>query len=495
MKKFKKIVISLITIFAFTIKVYAASGNLEVSSTSVYVGDSFTVTANIIAAAAWNVHVSASGPVSGCTINQADATSDAMDTNKTFSATCTATDEGTITIRLSGDVTSASDGNAVNISGSKSVSVSQKIAPSSSSNNNNNNNDNNDNDTPTKSTNNKIKELSVDGYSLVKINENSYTLTVPINISSINIQAEAEDSRAKVSGTGSHNINVGENNIVIVITSESGNENKINIKVTRNDEYYLEDLASILKDNLDDININIKSDTIISSQDLDKIKTSGKIVKFNYYDNDKNLMYSWIVDGSKIKDTNDLLTTISYDSENKKDILRLSNYADSLFINIKQTNSIPAGTRIRLYVGDKFDNNDLVNVYAYTKNNDKLDLINSKIEVENGYIEFDVIDAYDYIVTMSNVPYNNEVSTSNNESSLIVPIVFIVIILLLIAAIIYLLLRKKKENETNANDNITPTPNNNFENQNMTNLSNNYNTNNMNSNINTQYNNQNNNSI
>ena len=137
----------------------------------------------------------------------------------------------------------------------------------------------------------------------------------------------------------------------------------------------------------------------------------------------------------------DLLTTISYDSENKKDILRLSNYADSLFINIKQTNSIPAGTRIRLYVGGKFDNNDLVNVYAYTKNNDKLDLINSKIEVENGYIEFDVIDAYDYIVTMSNVPDKTEVSTSNNKSSLLL----IFIILLLIADIIYILLIKNKK--------------------------------------------------
>ena len=125
MKKVKFLLVSLISLFAFNINVIAASGSLSVSSSNVYVGDKFTVTVNVRSAAAWNIHVSASGPVSGCSINQADATSDAMDTNKSFSATCTATGTGTISIILSGDVTSANDGNAVNVSGSKNVTVLQ----------------------------------------------------------------------------------------------------------------------------------------------------------------------------------------------------------------------------------------------------------------------------------------------------------------------------------------------------------------------------------
>ena len=78
MKKVKFLLVSLISIFAFNINVFAASGSLGVSSSSVYVGDSFTVTANVSSAAAWNIHVSASGPVTGCVINQADATADAI---------------------------------------------------------------------------------------------------------------------------------------------------------------------------------------------------------------------------------------------------------------------------------------------------------------------------------------------------------------------------------------------------------------------------------
>ena len=88
MKKLKLLLLSLISIFVFKINVYAASGSLSVSSGSVYVGDNFTVTANVNSAASWNIHVSSSGPVSGCSIVQADATADALDTNKTFTANC-----------------------------------------------------------------------------------------------------------------------------------------------------------------------------------------------------------------------------------------------------------------------------------------------------------------------------------------------------------------------------------------------------------------------
>ena len=230
MKKAKYILISLISLFAFNINVLAASGSLSVSSENVYVGDNFTVIANVNSAAAWNVHVSASGPVSGCTINQADATADALDTNKSFNATCTATGEGVITIRLSGDVTSAADGNAVNISESRNITVATKPTPpietNNDSNNNvnsaNNSNSNNNKTVDKRSKNNNIKELSVEGYNLTKVDNNNYTLLVPNNVASINIKATAEDSKSKVTGAGNREINVGENNIEVVVTAESG---------------------------------------------------------------------------------------------------------------------------------------------------------------------------------------------------------------------------------------------------------------------------------
>ena len=464
MKKIKMLLILLISIFTFNLSVFAANGNLQVSSGSVYVGDSFTVSANISSAAAWNVHVSANGPVSGCVINQADATADAMDTNKTFSATCTATGEGVITVVLSGDVTSASDGIAVGISGSRAVNVSKRPVQLNNSNNNNNNNPNNNNNNNTinnnnnnvsnnannnvndKSNNNNIKELSVDGYSLVKVDANNYTLSVPNDISSINVKAIAEDSKATVTGAGNHQLSVGENNIEIVVTSESGLQNKINIKVTRKDGFYLEDLDSLLNnDKIDDINIIINNDTTISSQHLEKIKKSKKTVKFNYYNDDKHLVYSWIIDGTKLKNTNDLLTTITFESENKKNILRLANYCDGIFINVKQLNNFKEGIKIKLFVGNKYDKNDKVNVYSYVKSNDKLNLVKSKVKVDDGYIEFDSGDASDYLITMSTVPDALETISPSNSSISIALIVIIVFIILLVISILAVYILKKKK--------------------------------------------------
>lgn len=137
MKKVIIFLVSLVSILAFNTKVYAVSSSLEVNNSSVKVGDEFTVTAKVNSAAAWNVHVSASGPVDSCSINEVDVTADALDTDKTFSATCTATGTGTINLTLSGDAASASGGNVVTISGRKTVTVSQTPNPVNNNNNNN----------------------------------------------------------------------------------------------------------------------------------------------------------------------------------------------------------------------------------------------------------------------------------------------------------------------------------------------------------------------
>lgn len=205
MKKVKYLIISLVSVFALSNSAYAASASISVSSNNVYVGDTFTVYVNMNGAAAWNLHTIPSGNVSGCVINVADATSDALDINNTFSASCTATGVGVINIGLTGDVTSASDGNPVYVGGSATVNVKEREvvptptpdptptpeptptpapAPSNNNNNNNsnnnntnnNNNNNNNKKEETKSDNNKLKEIKVDGQKLVKVDDNNYTL-------------------------------------------------------------------------------------------------------------------------------------------------------------------------------------------------------------------------------------------------------------------------------------------------------------------------------
>lgn len=357
---------------------------------------------------------------------------------KTGTVTVTGVSVGTTTITIVIDAATFDEEDlsgqtktiTVNVVSKPEPTPTPTPTPTPSNPNNNNSGNNNHNTNSNLSSNNNIKSLSVEGYNLVKVDNNNYELSVSNNITSIKINAEAEDSKAKISGTGLHELNIGENNIQVLVTSESGSQNKINIKVTRKDGYYLEDLNSLLDDSkIDDIQIIINADSKISSEDLNNIKKSKKKVNLNYYDKNKKLIYSWTLDGSKIKDSNEFLTSILYTSEYIKDIEKLSNYADGLYINF---NSVPKGTKIKLYVGDKFDDQSIVNVYHYDKDKKILGLLKDSLTVKEGYIEFYVEDSSEYFVTMSNISVLNKTASFTINLFIIISLVELIIIVTLI---------------------------------------------------------------
>lgn len=84
-----------------------------------------------------------------------------------------------------------------------------------------------------KSTNNKLKNISVEGFELNKLNSNSYTLFVDEDVENINIKATAEDKKATITGLGSYKLLYGDNSIDIIVKSEAGSLNVINIKIHR----------------------------------------------------------------------------------------------------------------------------------------------------------------------------------------------------------------------------------------------------------------------
>ena len=94
MKKIKIITIIIAAFFIIMPKVNATS--IYTSASTVYPGQSFNASVTINAAA-WNVHSSTSGPVSGCVMNDADSSPTAMNMEKNVSVSCTATGTGTIT--------------------------------------------------------------------------------------------------------------------------------------------------------------------------------------------------------------------------------------------------------------------------------------------------------------------------------------------------------------------------------------------------------------
>jgi len=233
MKKTIYLLLATVTFFILTIKVDAAA-SLSAPSTA-YSGSSFTVTANVSGVAAWEVHVKASGPVSGCVINVADSDANANNTSKSFSATCRATGTGTIKITMFGNTTTAA-GATSNISGSRTVMVSNKPASSSSnktsSSSKNTSSKNTNNNDDSKSSDNTLKSLSVEGQNIsFDKNNTTYNLSVGNDIKKIKINAEASNSKATVTGTGEKDVKEGDNKFDIVVTAENGDKKTYTINV------------------------------------------------------------------------------------------------------------------------------------------------------------------------------------------------------------------------------------------------------------------------
>ena len=445
MKKIRLLIFIFIVLCLGVINVNAASATIKSNKTKVEIGDSFTISVVMKSAAAWNIHAKATGPASNCIINQADASSDANDINKTFSTVCKATGEGIVTISLSGDLTPASSGIASNISGSVKVEVVKKgtlpktpSTPTTPT-------------TPAKSTNNKIKELSVANYNITKINDHNYSLTVGNDVASIIVNALLEDNKAKVTGTGAHSLNVGSNKISIVVTAESGDQNTYILDVTRKDMPSIDDLNDLLKDNKNNsISLNINNVSKISSNDLNSIKNSGKIVYLNHYDDSKNVLYSWVIDGNKLDTVSDFNPNLFFTTNNESDIYKDANYAKGLILDFAHIGNLPKNIIVKINVANIFKNGVTTQLYSYDYENHKFNLNEDKLLVNNGYVELSLEHSSTYYLTQSNlniecVTVNNIVDSSNN-SSIIVIILASALTLLGLFNIWYFFIRKQKQN-------------------------------------------------
>lgn len=270
MKKLNKIITFMLVFMLFEFNVQAASANLSVSKSSIYVGDSFNAIVKANGVAAWNIHISASGPVSGCKLDQADATADALDTNKTFSVTCKSTGEGIITVTLKGDVTSSNDGKPVKLSSSKEVTVNKKTTTTTTK--------KKTTSTTTKKTTTKktttttttkkvenndatLKNIVVDGYD-IKFSSNTYEYIINVknNVNKLNLNISKNNDKSNYEIIGNDKLVNGENNVIIKVTAEDGTIKEYKIKVIKEKENIVSNNLTLNNIKIDNYELNFYKD-------------------------------------------------------------------------------------------------------------------------------------------------------------------------------------------------------------------------------------------
>lgn len=244
MKRKSKIIGSLILflfliIIANTVKVQAASTSITGSKT-VTQGEVVTITGSVTAGG-WNLTLSGAGQ-SKHLVGQTSVTgNDSASTSITF----TASDVGTYTFTLKGDITDFDTDVTSNVNKPCTITVK---APSTGVNTGTNTGDSTNNggstssgsentSTNTSASTAQLKMITtkpVDFSGFKSASTGPYKVTVENNVTSIDVVTSKKDGGQKVSISGNQNLDVGTNKVTVSVTSADG-KNKMTyvIYVTR----------------------------------------------------------------------------------------------------------------------------------------------------------------------------------------------------------------------------------------------------------------------
>ena len=264
----------LIVVLLLMPQIVLAAGTANISGpSSIESGSSVTVNVTINAAA-WNLKIVASGATDGCTKSFADASEDAQNVRKSFSATCNSIGTGTITFKVTGDITDE-NGDNKDINLEKKITVTAKKQetpstpstpnapsipntpniPSTPSNSNmtskpsasvpssssNSVTSSEPQQTKTEETREKESEtglasLSISDYEITpgfSKDVEEYFAELPMTEENVTITAQPLGQYAKVEGTGTFKIEEGNNKFEIICIAENGERKiyKLNVAV------------------------------------------------------------------------------------------------------------------------------------------------------------------------------------------------------------------------------------------------------------------------
>ncbi len=235
MKLLKVVFFSLIAMI-FTMNVNAASGSINVSSSTktAVVGSTFTVTVKVSCSEAlgsWKFGLSYDSAY--ISLQSGDTTvaayGDGSTKVKTYTYKFKAIKSGNASIRVtSASMVSWNDVDTLftpSISNTSVTIKTQKEIEASYSKDNN------------------LKSLSIDGFEIVPAfskDTTEYSVEIPDNIETINVSAKPNDGRSSIKGTGSIDVSEGSNKVDVVVTAQNGATKTYTITVIVKDLHPIE---------------------------------------------------------------------------------------------------------------------------------------------------------------------------------------------------------------------------------------------------------------
>lgn len=397
----------------FTIKANNATGKVNISSSN-------TGVANVSASSHW------------------------MD-NDSFTVTVKGVSEGTATITVS--LSDAATYDEEELHGSYSINV--KVAAVS------NTGGGGYTQAPEVRNDATLSKIEINGYNIdFDKNKTDYSLEVSNDVVELNVNAIPNKSTSKATVNGNTNLKVGENTVKINVTSADGTKKEYIIKVVRKDEIPetdIDNLPNTLKNTTKDtIALRITDNTEISADVLKQVKDSNKNLIINNYSQENKLLYSWTIVISSLEENDKYDFGISFVSEHQDKILKITNYSEMLNVKFNHSGKLPKGTKIKIYVGDRFADNEKLNLYYYNETKGVMELIDKNLNVEKGFVNFELDHCSEYILTRATLAD----SASSINTFLITTIIEAIVIISLILLFVFKgkNISKVKNKEHNKNE-------------------------------------------
>jgi hypothetical protein len=254
------------------------------------------------------------------------------------------------------------------------------------------------------SSNAELKSLAVEGYpfdfspSIVE-----YRMTVGNIVDNVLVYAVASDPKSSVIIDNVPLLQLGENRIQITVVALSGQSRIYTLFVTRSLQApvsKLEDLGNIVYlTTASVLPVIIEDSYWLSVEVLDKVRRAAKTLDIQKLDNQGRLLYRWTIDGRSLSSGMSIHTGISTDSDHRAKLTELLNSSRFKTIRLLHQGNLPIGTIVRVYIGELFEDLTSLNLYRYDVDNQRLDPNSQMLRVDEGYVEFEVLLAGEYVVS------------------------------------------------------------------------------------------------
>lgn len=167
---------------------------------------------------------------------------------------------------------------------------------------------------------------------------------------------------------------------------------------------------------------NISS--VNASSELLKLDTKDKVMLVE--EENGKFDYSWSFDKKDVKqDEMNFDPVITFKNKDLYDLDNLmGNKHKKKLISFNHHGTLPGIATIKVPVSDSFKEGDILSLYYYDEENERIELINKKIEVINGYATFEIKHCSDYFVTLSIV---NDASKKGNSTIVIVGMIIVIV--------------------------------------------------------------------